>query len=314
MKNKWLKGLVAMSLFGLLAACGGAGTSETGTGETVVDSNEPLHVQFVPTNNDGTLEARSEEFAAYLSEQLGREVNVTVATNFNTIVEAMVAGQVDIGIMPPAAFVQARNRGGAKAILTSQLGGLDRETDLPVEGEYRDSFRAQILVRADSDMQTIEDLHGANIGALAPASASGFIFPVVEMMNAGIDPLSDVTLVTVNDIPSGITGVLNGQLDATFVFEGARNVFNGAFDNYDLMEDLRVLHVTEAAIPNDAIAVQPDMDPALIERIQEAFINMSETEEGREIIGLWGHQSYTLTNDSNYDTIQYFIDRAAELQ
>jgi len=295
-----------VAIFGL-TACGGNNTPATD------DPNRPLNVQFVPTNNDGTMEARGAEFAAYLSEKLGRPVNVTVATDFNTIVEGMVSKQIDIGIMPPAAFVQARARGGAKAILTSQMTEFDRETGETIEGQYRSSFRAEILVKADSDIHTLEDLKGKNIGTLSPSSASGYIYPIVDMLDAGIDPINDVHLVTINDIPSAITGVLNGQLDAAFAFEGSRFVFNNAFENHDLPSDLRVLHVSVGVIPNDAIAVQPDMDPALVEQIKNAFLEMNQTQEGRDMIALWGHIGYSPANEADYDTIQEYIDRAAGL-
>lgn len=306
--SKVLTGLFLASVATFaLSGCGNDEATANNSGET------PLNVQFVPTNNDGTMEARGSEFGEYLSERLGRPVNVTVATDFNTIVEGMVSGQIDLGIMPPAAFVQARERGGAKAILTSRMTEFDRETGETIEGEYRSSFRAEILVRKDSNIHELTDLIGGNIGTLSAASASGFIYPVVEMMNAGIDPLSDVSLVTINDIPSAITGVLNGQLDAAFAFEGARFTFNGAFDDHDLPSELRVLHLSDGVIPNDAIAVQPDMDADLIAKIQEIFMNMSETQEGRDIIGLWGHIGYAPANDEDYDTIKYYIGRAAEL-
>lgn len=47
----------------------------------------------------------------------------------------MASGQVDLGIMPPAAYVQAKDMDAAEAILTSQLGAYDPETGLPLEGE-----------------------------------------------------------------------------------------------------------------------------------------------------------------------------------
>ena len=77
-----------------------------------------LNVQFVPTNNDGSMEAKTGPFADYLSEKLGMDVNVTLATDYSTIVEAMASGKVDLGIMPPAAYVQARNLDAAEAILS----------------------------------------------------------------------------------------------------------------------------------------------------------------------------------------------------
>lgn len=280
--------------------------------QAAVAQEEALEVQFVPTNNDGSMEARAQPLADFLSEQLGREVNVTLATDYTTIVQAMASGQVDLGIMPPAAYVQARDLGSAEAILTSVLGAFDDETGLPVEGETTGSFQGEILVRADSDMEELTDLVGKKIATLSPNSASGYIYPVAEMIEAGIDVTSDVTLTTVNDIPSEITAVLNGQQDATFVFEGARNVFQGAFPDNDLMAELKVLYLTEGEIPNDAIAVQPDMDEELRQAIKDAFLSLAETEEGLEIMSLWSHQGYDEVDESVYDQIKEYTEIAAQ--
>lgn len=278
----------------------------------VAQEEEALEVQFVPTNNDGSMEARSQPLADFLSEKLGREVNVTLATDYTTIVQAMASGQVDLGIMPPAAYVQARDLGSAEAILTSVLGAYDDETGLPIEGETTASFQGEILVKADSDMEELTDLVGKNIATLSPNSASGYIYPVAEMINAGIDVSKDVTLTTVNDIPSEITAVLNGQQDAAFVFEGARNVFQGAFPDNDLMAELKVLYLTEGEIPNDAIAVQPDMDEELRQAIKDAFLSLAETEEGLEIMSLWSHQGYDEVDESVYDQIKEYTEIAAQ--
>src|SRR5699024_11987846 len=126
------------------------------------------------------------------------------------------------------------------------------------------------------NMEELTELVDKKIATLSPNSASGYIYPVAEMIEAGIDVTSDVTVNTVNDIPSCITAVLNGQQDAAFVFEGARNVFQGAFPDNDLMAELKVLYLTEGEIPNDAIAVQPDMDEELRQAIKDAFLSLAE--------------------------------------
>ena len=271
-----------------------------------------LNVQFVPTNNDGSMEAKTGPFADYLSEKLGMDVNVTLATDYSTIVEAMASGKVDLGIMPPAAYVQARNLDAAEAILSSQLVKYDEDTEEPIEGEYTSTFKGEVLVKADSDMESLEDLKGKKIATLSPNSASGYIYPVAEMKDLGIDPLTDCTLTTVNDIPSEMTAVLNGQQDACFVFEGARVVFSSKFEGYDLMNDLRVLYLTEGDIPNDAIAVRPDMDDEMKEKIKETFLNMPNDEQGAEAMSLWGHKGYEEATEEAYDTIKAYTEKAAE--
>ena len=271
-----------------------------------------LNVQFVPTNNDGSMEAKTGPFADYLSEKLGMDVNVTLATDYSTIVEAMASGKVDLGIMPPAAYVQARNLDAAEAILSSQLVKYDEDTEEPIEGEYTSTFKGEVLVKSDSDMESLEDLKGKKIATLSPNSASGYIYPVAEMKDLGIDPLTDCTLTTVNDIPSEMTAVLNGQQDACFVFQGARYVFSSKFTDYDLYKDLKVLYLTDGDIPNDAIAVQPSMDDDLKAQIKDVFLNMANDEEGKEAMSLWGHTGYGEADESAYDTIEAYTDKAAE--
>lgn len=282
-------------------------------GFTMVASAEgTLNVQFVPTNNDGSMEAKTGPFADYLSEKLGMDVNVTLATDYSTIVEAMASGKVDLGIMPPAAYVQARNLDAAEAILSSQLVKYDEDTEEPIEGEYTSTFKGEVLVKADSDMESLEDLKGKKIATLSPNSASGYIYPVAEMKDLGIDPLTDCTLTTVNDIPSEMIAVLNGQQDACFVFQGARYVFSSKFTDYDLYKDLKVLYLTDGDIPNDAIAVQPSMDEDLKAQIKDVFLNMANDEEGKEAMSLWGHTGYGEADESAYDTIEAYTDKAAE--
>ncbi|WP_086347787.1 phosphate/phosphite/phosphonate ABC transporter substrate-binding protein [Candidatus Enterococcus clewellii] len=294
----------------LLAALTGCGSGNSGKSDEA--AKEKLVVQFVPTNNDGTMEAKAKPFAEYLSKKLDREVEVTLATDYSTIVEAMSSGQVDVGIMPPAAYVQAKDMDAAEAILTSQLGDYDQKTGLPLEGELTNTFKGEILVREDSGLNKLTDLKGKKIATLSPNSASGYIYPVAELKDAGVDPTTDATLTTVNDIPSEITAVLNGQMDAAFVFEGARNVFGSSFSDNDLFKELKVLYLTEGDIPNDAIAVQPKMDDKLKEEIKEVFLGMKDDEDGAEAMSLWGHQGYEEAADSAYDTIREYTEKAAE--
>jgi phosphonate transport system substrate-binding protein len=300
------KGILGVMLAVALTGCAGSNSTKEDT------AKEKLVVQFVPTNNDGSMEAKAKPFAEYLSKKLDRQVEVTLATDYSTIVEAMASGQVDIGIMPPAAYVQAKDMDAAEAILTSQLGDYDQETGLPVEGQLTNTFKGEVLVRADSDLNELTDLKGKKIATLSPNSASGYIYPVAELKDAGVDPTTEATLTTVNDIPSEITAVLNGQMDAAFVFEGARNVFASSFADNDLFKDLKVLYLTEGDIPNDAIAVKPGMDEALKTEIKDVFLNMKEDEEGAEAMALWGHQGYQEAADSAYDTIREYTEKAAE--
>ena len=153
------KGFIGVMLLTALTGCGSSGNTSDSSKDT---SKEKLVVQFVPTNNDGSMEAKAKPFADYLSKKLDRDVEVTLATDYSTIVEAMSSGQVDVGIMPPAAYVQAKDMDAAEAILTSQLGDYDQESGLPLKDKLTNTFKGEVLVKADSDMTKLTDLKGKN--------------------------------------------------------------------------------------------------------------------------------------------------------
>ena len=133
------------------------------------------------------------------------------------------------------------------------------------------------------------------------------------MKDAGINPTTDCTIVTVNDIPSEITAVLNGQVDAAFVFEGARYVFQKKFEGTnDLFKELKVLYLTKGDIPNDAIAVLPTMDEELQKKIKEVFLNMNQDEAAKDAMSLWNHTGYVEADEKAYDTMSNYIEKAAQ--
>lgn len=275
---------------------------------------DSLNIQFVPTNTE-TADATTAEFSAYISELLGVPVNVTVATSYNAIVEAMESGTVDVGIMPPATYAQARDMGVAKAILSSTLADYD-ENEQKIPDSVVGNFKAEVLVRADSGIDSYEDLAGKTIAYLGASSASGYIYPVAEMKMAGIDTDS-CTWVNITAIPSAILAVVNGQADACFTFEGSRFVFATAVldengNPYDLYDVLSVAKLSDGDIPNDAVAVNPKLSEDTIAAITDAFLAMAADEEGLAIMNAWGHTGYVPAIEADYDTIAQYIELAAE--
>ena len=273
-----------------------------------------LTVQFVPTNTE-TADATTAEFSAYMTELMGVPVKMTVATSYNAIVEAMESGTVDVGIMPPATYAQAREMGVAKAILSTTLNDYDENEQL-MPGVPVGSFKAEVLVRADSGITGYEGLAGKTIAYLGASSASGYIYPVAEMKMAGIDTDS-CTWVNITSIPSAILAVINGQVDACFVFEGARFVFSSAVldengNPYDLYSLLSVAKLSDGDIPNDAIAVNTRLSDNDAQSVKEAFLKMASDEKGLEIMGAWNHSGYIEANEADYDTIAQYIELATE--
>ncbi len=285
----------------MLVACGGSGSGDGN--DSAEYEPEVLKVQFVPTRAENTVDAKSKPLEDLLSEELGIPVELSVSTDYSTIIEAMSSKQVDLGIMPPNAYVLAKERDAAVAVLQSELYDVEQPGGKTTD-EKVSSFRGQIIYKSDSGINGYEDLVGKTIASQDVVSASGYVFPVAEMIKKDIDVDRDIQFVTINGIDNAIMAVINGDADAAFSFEDGRNLLVGDYPN--IFEDLDSFF-TEERVPNDAIAVRPDMSEEWVEKIREAFIAIGESEEGLAIVNeLYGHVGYAPADDSSYDIIREY--------
>jgi phosphonate transport system substrate-binding protein len=64
---------------------------------------------------------------------------------------------------------------------------------------------------------------------------------------------------------------------------------------------------------NDTISVSTlNMDQDLIDAIQQAFLNIAQTEAGLEVMSVYSHQGYTEVTDADYDAARTAAEIAGE--
>ncbi|HDC8268735.1 TPA: phosphate/phosphite/phosphonate ABC transporter substrate-binding protein [Staphylococcus aureus] len=262
-----------------------------------------LTVQFVPSQNAGTLEAKAKPLEKLLSKELGIPVKVSVSTNYNTIVEAMKSKKVDVGFLPPTAYTLAHDQKAADLLLQAQRFGV--KEDGSASKELVDSYKSEILVKKDSKIKSLKDLKGKKIALQDVTSTAGYIFPLALLKNeAGINATKDMKIVNVKGHDQAVISLLNGDVDAAAVFNDARNTVKK--DQPNVFKDTRILKLTQA-IPNDTISVRPDMDKDFQEKLKKAFIDIAKSKEGHKIISeVYSHEGYTETKDSNFDIVREY--------
>ncbi|RKN66133.1 phosphate/phosphite/phosphonate ABC transporter substrate-binding protein [Paenibacillus ginsengarvi] len=261
-----------------------------------------LKVQFVPSQNAETLEAKAKPLEKLLGDKLGIPVKVSVSTDYNTVIEAMASKQVDIGFLPPTNYVVAHDtKKAADLLLQATRLGVDDKTGQPTT-ELVDSYKSMIVVKADSPIKDIKDLKGKKIGWQGTTSAAGYTYPALLMKKNGIDPMSDVTGVQFQGHDKAIIGLLNGQVDAVAVFQDIRAQMQK--DVPDVMQKTRVLAFTDK-IPNDTIAVRPDMSDEWKKKISDAFIAIGKDPQGQQIIfDVYTHKGYVVGKDENFNVVR----------
>lgn len=309
LRGKWKLLFTVTALLVLPALLVGCGKKDSSKSKGYTPKK--LTVEFVPSSNAGTIEAKAKPLEGLLKKELGIPVKVSVSTDYNTIVEAMGSKKVDVGYLPPDAYVLAHKQYGDKVLLQAQRFGVKEPNDENTT-KLVDYYRSQILVRADSGIKSIKDLKGKKIAVQDTTSTAGWVYPAVEMLDHGVNiNKNGIKTVQVKGHDQGVLSVYNKNTDAAFVFQGARKLVMN--DQKDIMKKVVPIYTT-AKIPNDTITVRGDMSAKWQKKIASAFKDIAKTKKGHDIISsVYSHEGYTDSKDSNFDIIRKYDKEAAKL-
>ncbi|MDU2097981.1 MAG: phosphate/phosphite/phosphonate ABC transporter substrate-binding protein, partial [Staphylococcus sp.] len=270
-----------------------------------------LTVQFVPSQNADTLEAKAKPLEKLLSKKLDIPVKVSVSTNYNTIVEAMKSKKVDVGFLPPTAYTLAHDQKAADLLLQAQRYGVNK--DGSNSDKLVKDYKSEILVKKDSGIKDLKDLKGKKIALQDVTSTAGYTFPIATLKEAtGINATKDMKIVNVKGHDQAVISLLNGDVDAAAVFQDARNIVKK--DQPNVFKDTKIIKLTEP-IPNDTISVRPDMDKAFQDKLKKAFKDIAKTKEGHKIISeVYSHEGYTDAKDSDFDIVRKYEKQVQDMK
>lgn len=293
-----LVAVVALLVAVVATACSNKSNSSKG-GYTP----KSLTIQFVPSQAATKLQARAKPLEKMLSKRLGIPVHVSMSTDYNTVVEAMKSKKVDVGFLPPDGYVLAHKQGAADLLLQAERYGV-KQPGGKATNQLVKSYRAEILVKKGSKIKNWKDLKGKSISVQNPTSTAGYVFPVAELKQKGLDVTKDCKLVTVTGHDQAVLNVLNGDTDAAFVFEDARNVVKK--DNPKIMSQVVPIYFTKP-IPNDTISVIPSMSKSFRKKLAKAFIAVGKSKEGKKVIeSVYSHEGYAYAKDSDFNIIRKY--------
>ena len=168
---------------------------------------------------------------------------------------------------------------------------------------------------------TWEDLDKATWAVQKTSSSAGYIYPTLWLMEKFDKKISDLSNVVPLDSGYGtaFSYAAAEQVDIIVCYADGRNDYEASWilpvDEQDetgkqgmgrsesIWNELNVIGVTDG-IYNDTVAISkesPYYTPELIEALQNCFINIISTEEGKAIFDVYSHAGYAVAQDSDYD-------------
>jgi phosphonate transport system substrate-binding protein len=258
----------------------------------------PLIWALVPSGESDTVLAGFSAVTDIIYDETGIVIEPFVATEYAGVIEALSADppKAHMASLATFAYLVAAERGVAEAELVAVRYGSP-------------SYTGQIFVRADSGIESLEDLAGKTFCRPDPLSTSGWIIPSIELQAAGVNPETDLAeVVDAGSHDAAVAGVYNGDCDAGSSFVDARS--NLEEDYPDIMEAIKVINVS-VEIPNDGVQYHPIVSEELRTQINEALMAMSETEEGAEALDTaYEWSELTPKGDEFYDPFRQVLDAA----
>ena len=274
-----------MSLLALAAALAGPAGAQTS-----------LHLVLTPSQKPTDLLASGEEFARVLGGLVGMPVRATVASDYAAVIEALRNRTADLAFVHPGGYVLASREAKARIVARNLWHG-------------KSSFTSRLFVRKEAGFKTVEDLRGKSIAFVDPASSSGYIYPMVLLIQKGLvknrDPktfFKEVVFSGAHD--ASMRALLNGHVDAIASFDVAREQYLK-----DPAERERIVFVAETPeIPEAGVAARDGLDPAVVARVRAALLQITAPAHAELLRRLYEIDGFAPADDRDYDPVRAAIE------
>lgn len=221
-------------------------------------------------------------FANYMSEQLGRPVELVVPRGFGKMQKTIDSGDVDFFYINSHVFYRLKQEG--KAVGVAQMENITGRT----------TSSSKLFVKSDSGINSIADLKGKKIAYVSPMGAGGYLAPRAHLYDSGLKGETETVEVFTKNLSNSIHGVLLGDYD----------VGSMCGVNYELMSvkintgELKIIAVSDD-YPENVVGARIDLPAKQMQAFQSALLGMGNNTEGMAL--LKGMRSMKIKNFVPYD-------------
>ncbi len=298
--------LLLIVLLLLLAGCGAATPQPT----MKLSNLQPLPVQqqtgVVPLrvsvaaviSPQGTAESY-EPLLAYLSQRLGRPVQLVQRRTYaetNTLVEQ---GSVDLAFVCTSAYIDGHDAFGMQLLAAPQVN------DAAV-------YHSLLIVPANSPAQQMADLRGKVFAFTDPMSYTGRVYPtsLVLQLEESPEKFFARTFYTYNH-DDAIRAVAEGLADGAAVDS---LVYDFALKRDPaLAQQVRIIHRSPPfGIP--PVVISPQLRPQLKVTLQDLLLGMADDPQGQQALSTLGIERFVAIDDQAYDTVRQLINEVGRLK
>jgi phosphonate transport system substrate-binding protein len=251
---------------------------------------EKLRIGLVPYLSPDRMRASRTSLAAYLSGNMRLPVELVVGTDYDDVGRLMSKGEVDLAEFSPFAFVRARRRASLTPLVSAISSGSS------TSGGY-------IVVREDSPRHSLDDLKGARLGFVDPASTSGYLYPMKLFRDHGIEPSTYFTSMEFIGSHDGVLlALLGGRIDVGATWQGSFGALR-ASRNVDPLS-FRVI-AKMPRTPQDVWCAREGLPNVVSSAVKELLLRLSMRDHAdRDILNAMRVNGYVEPDLKAYERVE----------
>lgn len=212
-----------------------------------------------------------------LFRRRGIEMDWVLYSDYDVMVDAFVAGDIDLAWNGPLGYVKIKRL-------------LDEPCQVIAMRDVDIGFTTHFIARTGSGIETVEDLKGRRFAFGRRASEQAGLVPYYLLKQTGINPGSDLAVAsffeqrqsaTRSDERDVVERVASGEFDAGSVSQ--RTMETMAEDGSLPRDNVRIFY-SSPPYSHCCFTAQRNLEPSLAREIEEAFLSVTGNDEVEEAV------------------------------
>lgn len=253
--------------------------------------NQPTHLKIamIPSQNSAEETKQRQLLADYLQEQLELSVTIEVPQDYGAAIDLLVENKVQIAYLGPFSYVKAQQR---NALLEPIVAPIDKRTGRPW-------YTSVIVANTAQGINKLEDLQGKRFSFVSQSSTSGYLVPLAQLKELGIDPQQDFAATSyAGSHNQNLAALTSGAVDAIGI--NKPTYLNAQKAGELAPEQYKVLWESDP-IPNAPIVISSRLPSQFKLALQKALL---DAPAGLAALSGAKSDGYTLVEDKDYDAIR----------
>lgn len=257
---------------------------------------QQIDFYLTPSVSTDVIQKNGTYIKEFLEKETGMTINLLIPSNYDEMVDAFGKVNPCFAIMSSQSYVLANQKHQATVKLRTVRYG-------------RSVYQGMIIVKANSNIKSVKDLHGKSIAYTDELSTSGYLYPRNLMHKAGVKAGKETFAKKHDEV---VKLVYEGKADAGAAFYSPPSPTGEIHDararvkdKYPDIDKKVVVLVTTDPIPNDPIVFSKKFDTETARKLYTALVKLSTDKQGKQVLlDLYGTEGFTKASDADYNSLR----------